>query len=338
MTIRWLPGRPAIAAVLAAVAIVGCAADDDRSPIVRVATYNIQDVGQPGSEQYTALLAVLARIDADIVLLQEVDAREGDLSRLHGMAKRAGYEHVCVSETSGTLSGDLHNACLSQFPILECTSWSSAELSGDPEANDITRDILEAHVDVGSGGHWALFSVHLKGGPDERNRFRRQVEIGRLLGAIEAFTAEHPGSPVIVGGDFNEDAADGPFGEPVVERLPGKLPRTYRLGNDISFPVVYDPFESLRAANLVLIKAFHEDDPGDESTRMHSWRRLDYLWVGTGAEVQGAEVYDSCDDDGTDDPPVGDHLDKTGKPLPCKVTGRAADHFPVVADLTGVRP
>jgi len=338
MTNRWLSGRLAIAAVLAAMTIAGCVAEDDPSDVVRVATYNVQVVGQATSDQHRALLEVLARIDADVVLLQEVDAEEGDLPRLRRMAGRAGYEHVCVSETSGTLSGGLHNACLSRHPIVRCISWSAAELSGDPEANDITRDILEVHVDVGSGNPWGLFSIHLKGGPDDRNRFRRQVEVRRLLGAIEAFAAEHPDSSVIVGGDFNEDVADGPFGDLVVEELPGRLPRSFRLGGDLSFPVVYDLFESLRAADLRLVEALHEDDPGDDSTRMYSWRRLDYLWVGPGVEVRGAEVYDSCDDDGTDDPPVGHRLDKTGKPLPCKVTGRAADHFPVVVDVSPIQP
>jgi endonuclease/exonuclease/phosphatase family metal-dependent hydrolase len=332
MTRRWNPARPAIVAILAAVAIVGCVADDDGP--VRVATYNVQTVGETGSEQYTALLEVLERIGADIVLLQEVDAEEGDLSRLRGLAERAGYDHFCVSETSGTLSGDLHNACLSRFVIVECNSWSAAELSGDPDANDITRDIQEVLVHVTRGRYLGVFNVHFKGGPDDRNRFRRQVELRRLLAAIETFVAEHPKVPVLVGGDFNEDLADGPFGDPVTEELPASLPTSFRLGRDVSFPVVYDLFESLRAADLTLVDAVHEDDPGDDSTRMHSWRRLDYLWIGAGLEVRGAEVYDSCDDNGTDDPPAGHWLDKTGEPLPCKVTGRAADHFPVMVDLT----
>ncbi|MDX1388194.1 MAG: endonuclease/exonuclease/phosphatase family protein [Acidobacteriota bacterium] len=326
--------RCLIATVLLLIASAVCAVERDGRESVRIATYNVQGVGAPESEQHEALVAVIERVDADVLLLQEIDAEFGDLEHIQAIARRTGHEHVCLSEISGTLSGDLHTACLSRFPLVGCFSRSAAALSSDPDANDITRDILEAHVAVEPGEDvWGFFVVHLKGGREERNVFRRQVEVRRIVQAIGSFARERPGSPIVLAGDLNEDLGDGRFGSEH-ETLPVGLPRTYRLGRDIAFPVVYGPFAAIRGRGLEPIDAFHEDDATDDATRLRSWRRLDYLFVNEHLAVDGAEVYDSCDDNGKDDPAPGRPLPKPGRPLPCKVTGRAADHLPVFADVS----
>lgn len=319
----WRRALAAIAAmVVAGSGVFALAAD------LRVATYNVEDIGAEGSSQYRALVQVLRRMDADVVLIQEVDAEAGDLARVARLAKDAGYAHRCVSEVSGTLSGDLHNAGLSRFPIGNCASWSAAELSGRRRANDITRDVLE--IGVRSGGVlWGLFAVHLKGGPRNGDRFRRQVELLRVTRAMSRFRAKHPDSPIVLGGDFNEDVRRGPFGKPVFRKLPRGLPPSYRLGADVRFPVVYDPFGLLRAEGFVMVAAVQE--PGDPATRWVSGRRIDYLWIGSGVGVEAAEVYDSCDDSGE---PAAGMVPKAGAPLPCGRTGEASDHFGVLAVLT----
>jgi endonuclease/exonuclease/phosphatase family metal-dependent hydrolase len=322
--------RRLAAALVCLVALPAVAGSD----AVRVATYNVQGIGAEGSRQYRALVEVLQRVDADVVLLQEVNGKDGDLARLDGLAVAVGYDHRCVSRVSGTLSGHLHNACLSRRPIQACRSWSAAELSGDPRANDITRDVLEVQLRVAAGEvHWGMFVTHLKGGREARNRFRRQVELRRVLEAIRRFREGHPTSPVVLAGDLNDDAEKGRFGTLVFSRLPTGLPRTYRLGTDVAFPVVHDPFTRLAAAELRPVSASHEDTPKTLETRWVSHRRIDYLLIGPGLEVVGTEVYDSCDDNGRDDPPPGHFLPKAGAPLPCRRTGHASDHFPVFADL-----
>jgi hypothetical protein len=235
---------------------------------------------------------------------------------------------------SGTLSGGLHTAALSRLPLSQCLSWSAKELSFDPTANDITRDVFEVHVAVLPGeAIWGVFTLHLKSGGTNTDKFRRQVELVRVGRALDRFVFLHPGSPIVLTGDLNEDVSNGPFGAPVFLELPPGLPRTYKLGNDISFPVVYDPFVALATDGLTLLHASHEDDPTDETTHWPTGLRLDYLVLDQHAGELGTEVYDACDDNGVDDPPRGNDLPKAGRPLPCGVEAIASDHLSAFGDF-----
>jgi hypothetical protein len=46
-----------------------------------------------------------------------------------------------------------------------------------------------------------------------------------------------------------------------------------------------------------------------------------------------AEVYESCRDDGVDDPDLPGPIAKAGAPLGCGVSDDASDHDPVVVDF-----
>ncbi len=191
-----------------------------------------------------------------------------------------------------------------------------------------------AWVTVDPGLHpWAFLVVHLKAGTSDTDRFRRQVEVHRVVQAIERIRRETPGTPIVLLGDFNEDPRNGPFGSPVFDAPPDDLPATYRLGEDIRFPVVYDPFVTLEEAGMVLLDAFHEDDPGDPVTHPPTYRRLDLLWLEEHGSVTGTEVYDACDDNGVDDPPPGYWLPKAGDPLPCGTSANASDHLDVFGEF-----
>ncbi len=305
------------------------------SPAPRVQTYNIERMGKPKSLEYRSLVHVLKRVDADVVLLQEVYGPDGEPDRIDKLAADAGFEHSCVSEISGTLSGRLYSAALSKFPLIECVSWSAAELSGDPKANDITRDLLHVLVNTNPNRPpWAFVTMHFKAGSERKNKFRRQVEIRRMLQVIEHLRANYPDSPIVISGDFNEDIGDGTFGTPNLTAVPNGLPRTYSLGTDMRFPVIYDPFVTLQKAGMTFYDARHEDDSGEDETRFISGRRLDYLAGNNRIELLQALVYDSCDDDGIDKQPVGNWLPLSETPLKCGVTGDAADHLPVFAELS----
>ncbi len=304
-----------------------------RADGLRGATYNSGGFGTPGSTGWNALVAVLRRVDADVVALQEIHG-SADLDHLDDLAEAAGYPFHAASEVSGTLSGNLRNGVLSRFPVARTESWSAAELSGDPGANDITRDMFVAWISVDPGLHpWAFLVVHLKAGTSDTDRFRRQVEVRRVVQALDRIREETPGAPIVLLGDFNEDPRNGPFGSPVFEELPPGLPATYRLGNDIEFPVVYDPFATLEDAGMFLLDAAHEDDPDDPVTHPPTLRRLDLLWLEEHGATTGTEVYDACDDNGVDDPPPGDRLPKAGDPLPCGTSANASDHLDVFGDF-----
>ena len=298
---------------------------------LRLATYNTEGLGAPGSSAYVTLSEILARIDADVVMLQEINPE--DVAQVGALAAELDYPFDCVSTVSGTLSGGLHTAALSRFPLDACLSWSAAELSGDPQANDITRDIFEVHVDVDGLAPWGIFTVHLKAGGTDTDKFRRQVELARVTKALERFHLLHPGSPRVLTGDHNEDIGDGPFGSPTFFVLPPGLPQTYHLGSDITFPVTYDPFVTLAADGVHPLDAFHEDEPTDDSTRWVSGRRLDYLIADPHVVKLGTEVYDACNDNNVDDPPPGYWLPKAGFPLPCGTEKVPSDHLAVFGDL-----
>ncbi len=327
------PVHGKVALVAAALLVLGAPCGTFRADGLRVGSYNTQGLGTPGDASWNALVDVLRRVDADAAAIQEVLGAT-DRDHVDELAAEAGYSYWAISEISGTLSGNERTAVLSRWPIVDSVSYSAAELSGDPDANDITRDIFVVWIEIEAGrAAWAVITVHLKAGTSDTSKFRRQVEIRRVVQAIELVRAATPGSPVVLTGDFNEDPRNGPFGAPVFDAPPPGLPVTYRLGADITFPVIYDPFRTLENAGMTRLEAFHEDDPQDPVTHPATYRILDILWLEQHAGGTGTEVYDSCDDDGIDDPPPGNNLPKAGTPLPCGVTDTASDHLDVFGDF-----
>ncbi|MBM3985500.1 MAG: endonuclease/exonuclease/phosphatase family protein [Planctomycetes bacterium] len=301
------------------------------SETLRVVTWNVLGL-QPASSSYDALVDTLLRVDGDVVLLQEITGA-GDVAAVPGLAADTGYAYSFVGNTSGTLSGGLRTAILSRHPILASESWTAAELSGDPLANDISRDIIEVLISLPEAcAPLALFTVHFKSGSSNTDKFRRQVEQQRLKRAIDLRQAATPGVQVLVGGDFNEDIDNAPFTD-VWSALPSGLPGSYKLGTDITFPVTYAPFGVLAGEGLAYVDATQEDSTTVYSTISGSGNRLDYIWAPTGMVVLGDEVYDSADDDGLDAAPAGNILRKAGAPLPAGTSATASDHWPAFADV-----
>ncbi len=106
---------------------------------LRVMTWNMQTVDAPGSASYQAAAAVLGRIDAEVVAIQEV-ASAADDGYLRTLANQLGYPYVAIAPAGPF--GALRNALLSDFPITQSTFWSADLLSGDGQANDLTRYLL----------------------------------------------------------------------------------------------------------------------------------------------------------------------------------------------------
>lgn len=299
---------------------------------VRVATYNVRSVGEPGDDSFTALTDVLLRIDADVVCLQEV--QEWETARLFSLATAAGYDDAIQANPPPAIGGEHTNACMSRLPLTLVGSYGGSDLSSDAQANDVGRDILVVQADLseraGAPCRLGLATVHLKSGQEPLDWFRRQVEAERLVQAYERYQAEFPGDAFAVLGDFNENDDDPALGTVFESAPPTGLPRSYRLGADIGFPLSYQPFERLSGLGFLLVDATQEDS-GSYDTWSNAVR-LDYVAVHS-ATVVGDEVYNACRDNGVDDPPKGDFIPKAGRPLPCAVSELASDHFPVVADL-----
>ncbi len=294
---------------------------------LRVATFNAQEVGFSGTDQFEGLTFTMARIGADVFCVQEVLFTEWSL--LEQAAEAAGYDFVVQANGSPAIGGDISNACVARVPIGLFGSFSGEDISTDNNANDVGRDLLAIRAQVAPGCFAGVITVHLKSGGDYIDLFRRQVEVERLVQVIEAYSAERPDDPIIVAGDFNEQLDDDALGTTLSD-VPSGLPDSYRLGNDIQLPLTYHPFARLGDLGFNLVDATWED-----SDRTETWNfvtRLDYIMYGQ-AEFVGAEVYNACEDNGVDDAPQGNWLPKEGDALPCGASEVTSDHLPVFADF-----
>jgi endonuclease/exonuclease/phosphatase family metal-dependent hydrolase len=298
---------------------------------VRVAAFNVETVGAEGSAGFAALAAIVQRIDADVVCMEEVQFWE--TADLFALADQTGYADVIQAQESPAIGGDHTNACMSRAGLSLVGSYSGWDLSSDGQANDVGRDILVVQVDLGEGQEapcrLGVVALHLKSGQEDLDWFRRQVEAERVTQAVALYREAFPGDAMLIMGDFNENLGDPALGT-VFSEVPVGLPPSYQTGSDIVFPLTYEPFITFEGLGFAITPATQED-----SNRTQTWSdavRLDYV-LHAGAPVQGAEVYNACRDNGVDDDPPGQWIEKAGEPLACALSEQASDHFPVVADL-----
>lgn len=303
----------------------GAATGDTAAAVetMRVATWNIEQLGAPGSAQYAAAAQVLARIDADVVGLNEI--REGEENDLVGLALDLGYE---VVQPNTNPFGSNHNAMLSRLPLREEGFPSSAALAGDPNANDVTRWPVTIVVTAPWGHDVAITVQHCKSGFGITDQFRRLVDAHRTG---QAATREAMVSHIAMG-DINEDRRELQTEPPSPAQWtfpPGGLPVDYVLGADIearlSEPgLVNDPFERLETFGLSTVDAQQGD--GRTATR-DSGRLIDYVFLDEGLQAEASEIYDSQDE------AFPDQIVKAGEPLARAVSRTAADHLPVIVDV-----
>jgi len=298
------------------------------SETLRIATWNTLRIGPVGSDEYEALLAIVLRLDADVLCLQEVG--EGEEPQLQALADAAGYGEGLLAPASGPAGAGIANACMSRLPTLDAAYLWSNWISSDSSARDLTRPFVRLRLyHPGAERYISVLSGHLKAGTDDVDRFRRMVESIRLGQAANAERDEYPGNSVVVLGDLNErpNPAASTF-----TGLPSGLPSFYTLGNDIGFPMTYAPEEPLLAAGLARVEARWEDG-SEEDTFIPVPSRLDYIYVSNEDPLVASEVYEACQDDGVDADPTGDVFTKAGEPLQCGLSEMASDHRPVVVEF-----
>ena len=295
---------------------------------VRVIAWNVQTVGAPGTTQYEAAVDVLDRLGADVVAMCEI-ASATDVGYFGTLKTDAGYAHSTVA--SAGPFGALRCGVLSDFTILSTTVHSSASLSGDGSANDLTRYILEVELDVsGSGDSLWVFTTHWKSGTGNDDEFRRTIESTRMeqaVGSLDPATDAY-----VIMGDMNEEIDDPATSPATFTTEPSGLPTSFSTGSDItaimgSGGLVNDPFGPVEDVSLEL---FAKQKDGSDSTRPASGRRLDYIFVSDALWDNGVthEVYDSADES------LSGGLTKYGSALPASTSLDASDHLPVVADVT----
>jgi endonuclease/exonuclease/phosphatase family metal-dependent hydrolase len=162
---------------------------------LRVLSWNLWHRFGPWEARRPAIAATLARIDADVIGLQEVWA-DGDGSFAAELAGQLGFHQVFGSrlDLDGVQFG---NAVLSRWPI---TGHEWRPLPA-PEGQEEFRTVLRADID-GPRGPIQLYTTHLNWRFDESHIRCDQVR------AICEMVAEGRAArtyPPILCGDFNAD-------------------------------------------------------------------------------------------------------------------------------------
>ncbi len=309
--------NPRIALTLC-VALAAAVAD---ATSLRVATFNsLSGIGAPGTTGHDALRDILARLDADVVALQEIRSNDltGDPSPLDSLATTLGYPTIHLAETTGVLDNSNRVCFLSRHPLT-----ASTNIAPPPGARDMARQISAIVVDVpGITDDPTILTLHLKCCLETDDPFRRAVELHRSRAYLQDnnLTAA---DPVIVLGDFNLIGSDQ-----VYHTLPAGLPGSFVLGSDVSFPLRYfsGPAGFFSAIPLTALDARQLN--GSDKTSGSS--TIDFILATPAltSRPHGSEIYNSVLDLNN-----ADGLPKAGSPLPAGTSNDASDHFALFADF-----
>jgi endonuclease/exonuclease/phosphatase family metal-dependent hydrolase len=187
-----------------------------RGAALRVATWNVHDLFDaedrlepPGAEddvpspdeldaKLARVAAVLRRVDADVVFLQEVE----NAPLLAVLAARAGYPHHRLVEGFDPRGIDV--AALSRLPLDGYVSHLGAR---DDEGRPLwSRDCVEVHVG-GLPRPVVLVGSHLVSRlSDDGTRRARQAAAMRAI--ADEVVRTRAGALVLVGGDLNDEPGD----------------------------------------------------------------------------------------------------------------------------------
>jgi len=159
--------------------------------ILRVATYNLHEcVGTDGTRSPERVLDVLRRLDADLLLLQEISNRyhpEGGGRMIDWFARALGM-HAIVGQTLVRGDAAYGNACLSRPEPATVRLHDLSVPGREP------RGLIELRYGARQAGLRVL-ATHL--GLRRRERRRQYQYIARTLGT-------EPAPVTLLGGDFND--------------------------------------------------------------------------------------------------------------------------------------
>ena len=161
---------------------------------LRVLTWNIWWRYGPWERRRPAIAATLAKLDADVIALQEVWG-DGTTNLAAELAAELGYHHVFASsmEREGIGFG---NALLSRWPMVRT---ESTMLHGQQETGE-GRLALFAEID-GPRGQVPVFCTHLNWKFEHSHIRQRQVaDLAGFIDRMRPWTF-----PPIVCGDFNAE-------------------------------------------------------------------------------------------------------------------------------------
>ena len=191
---------------------------------VRVATFNVHRLfdtvcdskncggknyePQPSQEEYDAQIADIARsirtIDADIVLLQEIEKESGVVDLQNALSI---YPAYAFGECGYRASLDV--AILTRGTIDAVETYRSGYSYTDPtgKPRPLSRELIRADIDL-NGIKISAFTTHLVSRVSDPTGARRRAEAAYTQQVIADFAAQNPRRFIVFGGDLNDTPSD----------------------------------------------------------------------------------------------------------------------------------
>jgi endonuclease/exonuclease/phosphatase family metal-dependent hydrolase len=168
---------------------------------LRVLSYNIHKCIGGVDRRYEPqrVADVIHKLDADVLLLQEVDdgvPRSNGDSQVHVLGDLLGMKHRSWFANVDVRGGGKYgNAILSRYPIIESTNIDLS-IRFKKKRSVLHGVIRVRHDEVDRTIH--LFNMHLG-----LARFERRIQLRTFLES-HPFSHLHHETPVVVGGDLND--------------------------------------------------------------------------------------------------------------------------------------
>ena len=310
---------------------------------IRVATFNIgahlqfpvggaayfdYGIGHPGQPDYDAVRAVLGRMNADVVALQEIHTTDFTTGNLTALATGLGYPYVFHAPATQTFDPSLHVAIFSRFPFL-----LQQLITSPTGSKDMTRLMPVVKIDVpGTARDLVVFGAHLKVGTSASDVFQRTVEMNRLTHNLNSGRLTSSDNFIILGDfNFNPTANDRTF-----TTIPTSgLPSAFSLGPDLPLPIDYfsDPraYFNIPAVNRIIPRQLDQSIiTRPSATIAGGGTSIDLFIVSPiiGSRPLNSEIYNSALDLSNES-----GLAKAGQPLAANTSMDASDHLALFGDV-----
>lgn len=246
----------------------------------RLASFDVDGIG--AADDFDAAVAVLARMDADVVALQGVGDTEEEA--LLELAIGLGYGHVDWALDG---PGDRRVALLSRYALTDVVSFSAAELSGDDRANELDAQILQATVATpGAPIRVVVSMTHSRLDDAEAAAFRRLVEASRLGQVASTSTTR-----TIVLANLGVAREQLPLSPSSFGSSPSSIADDFWLGDDLwnkmwDVGLVHDPFLALSVSGL------HHHPGEDASSHIFASSDIEDLLVEPFQSIDGELDFD----------------------------------------------